>query len=160
MDSNVLLDAKMLFVALPETGAQSAQAFEITTPLLRTPQPGQTIDGLLGVAGLGDGANDVGNGAPTRLHLHADKQGGKLHVCSSIFLPLVSCKHACAGETLVMSNGTEVGPALWVTRNQAFFAVPSVAAAGFAPSDLEPGLFPGYKFSTAGYNESFTSFGS
>lgn len=47
------------------------QAFEITTPLLRTPQPGLTVDGLLGVAGLGDGANDVGNGAATSPHAHA-----------------------------------------------------------------------------------------
>lgn len=77
------------------------------------------------------------------------------------FAPITSTHlHASAGEALVVSNGTEVGPALWVTRNVAFFAVPSVAAAGFTPADLASGMFPGYKFSTAGYNESFTSFGS
>ena len=60
------------------------QAFEITTPLLRTPQPGLTVDGLLGVANLSDGAIDVGKGAPTSPHAHAINLDALLCVwCSS-----------------------------------------------------------------------------
>lgn len=79
-------------------------------------------------------------------------------MCPAASIEAKAGMHAHAGEVLVNSTGTKVGPAMWVGCNRAYFAVPSIAGAGYTASDLDVGVFP--NFSTEGYNESFTSFGS
>ncbi len=46
-----------------------------------------------------------------------------------------------------------MGTGLWVARNLAYFAFPSVSAAGYNASYLGLGVFP--KLSTEGFDSSF-----